>query len=197
MSNRSIYADKEVYELFEILLAAIQELGERVMSALTDLQAQVAQNTSVEASAVQLIQGIAQQLATAIAGGDATQLQALTASLSSTATALAAAITANTPAASADHRCGRQLGNDRRDCFRPGNPRCAGSQFGNPGGRLCSQAGGNGPGNQQQPRHDGPGCQAFRPVSQKQRDGSPARDERLQTGGRIRTNRLRAPDGLR
>ena len=71
------------------------------MSALTDLQAQVAQNTSVEASAVQLIQGIAQQLATAIAGGDTAQLQALTASLSSSAAALAAAVTANTPAAPA------------------------------------------------------------------------------------------------
>lgn len=66
----------------------------QIMSALTDLQAQVAQNTTIEASAVTLIQGLAAQIAAA--GTDPAALAALTANLNASATALAAAITANT-----------------------------------------------------------------------------------------------------
>ena len=68
---------------------------------LTTLTAQVAQNTSVEASAVTLIQGIAAQLAAAIASNNPAELDALQAQLATSATALAAAITANTPQAPA------------------------------------------------------------------------------------------------
>lgn len=72
----------------------------QIMSALTDLQAQVAQNTTIEASAVTLIQGLAAQIAAA--GTDPAALAALTANLNASATALAAAISANTtPAAPA------------------------------------------------------------------------------------------------
>ncbi len=67
------------------------------MAAIDDLTAQVAQNTTVEASAVTLIEGLAAQIAAA--GTDPTKLAALTTSLNTSATALAAAITANTPAA--------------------------------------------------------------------------------------------------
>jgi hypothetical protein len=73
--------------------------GVQAMSALSDLQAQVAANTSVEASAVTLIQGLAAQIATAAAASDTAALQALSSQLNSSASALAAAITANTPAA--------------------------------------------------------------------------------------------------
>jgi hypothetical protein len=68
-------------------------------TALAALQAQVASNTTIEASAVTLIQGLAAQIAAA--GTDPAALAALTASLNTSATALAAAITANTPAAPA------------------------------------------------------------------------------------------------
>lgn len=68
-------------------------------AALDALTAQVAQNTSVESSAVTLIQGIAAQLAAA--GTDPAALAALQAQLNSSATALAAAVAANTPAAPA------------------------------------------------------------------------------------------------
>ena len=68
-------------------------------AALAALQAQVAQNTTVEASAVTLIQGLAAQITAA--GTDPAALAALTTSLNTSATALAAAITANTPAAPA------------------------------------------------------------------------------------------------
>lgn len=67
------------------------------MSDLAALTAQVAQNTSVEQSAVTLIQGLASQLAAA--GTDPVALSALQSQLNASATALAAAVTANTPAA--------------------------------------------------------------------------------------------------
>lgn len=70
------------------------------MSALSDLQAQVAANVDAEASAVTLIQGIAQQLADALAAGPGGQdpaLVDLAAKLHASADALAAAVTANTP----------------------------------------------------------------------------------------------------
>jgi hypothetical protein len=69
------------------------------MSALDDLKAQVQKNSDVEESAVLLIQGIAKQLADAIAAGDPAALTALQAQLAKSAGDLAAAITANTSAA--------------------------------------------------------------------------------------------------
>ena len=68
------------------------------MAALDDLQAEVARNTSVEASAVTLIQGLAAQIAAATANNDTAALAKLTSDLSASADALAAAVTANTPA---------------------------------------------------------------------------------------------------
>lgn len=70
----------------------------KIMSALTDLQAQVTANTTVEGSAVTLIQGIAKQLADAIAAGDPAALAALSTNLKTSADALAAAVAANTQA---------------------------------------------------------------------------------------------------
>jgi hypothetical protein len=70
--------------------------GEQLMSAQLDaLAAQVAQTETVEQSAITLIQGLAAQLA-AVAT-DPAAVAALAARLNSSATALAAAITANTP----------------------------------------------------------------------------------------------------
>lgn len=96
-----------IYLGFAVVIALqvwilINQLKERkIMStsaqALAALQEQVAQNTSIETSAVTLIQGLAAQIAAA--GTDPAALQALTTSLNSSATALAAAIAANTPAA--------------------------------------------------------------------------------------------------
>jgi hypothetical protein len=96
--------DNELHEkLDQILrrLAQIKELlhreGHVIMSALDDLTAQVTANTSLEQSAITLIQGLAAQLAAA--GTDPAKLAALTTQLNSSSAALAAAITANTPAA--------------------------------------------------------------------------------------------------
>ena len=67
-----------------------------------NLTAQVTQNTTVEGSAVTLLQGLSAQLATAIAASnndDSAALPALQASLAASQAALSAAIVANTPAA--------------------------------------------------------------------------------------------------
>jgi uncharacterized alpha-E superfamily protein len=79
------------------LLASILNKENQIMSALDDLTTQVAQNTSVEESAVTLINGLAAELQAA--GTDPTKLAALQTSLAASAKDLAAAVAANTPAA--------------------------------------------------------------------------------------------------
>ncbi len=68
---------------------------------LDNLKAAVARDVQVESSAVTLITGLKSALDSAIASGDPAQLQALSDSLGASTDALAAAITANTPAAPA------------------------------------------------------------------------------------------------
>jgi hypothetical protein len=72
-----------------------------ITANLQALMTQVAANTSVEASAVTLIQGIAAQLTAALANSDDAALPALVASLNTSASALGAAVAANTPAPTA------------------------------------------------------------------------------------------------
>lgn len=67
------------------------------MSQLDSLEAAVAQSTEVQASAVVLIQGIADQLRDA--QSDPVKIAQLESQLRSSAESLSAAITANTPAA--------------------------------------------------------------------------------------------------
>lgn len=74
---------------------------------ITTLQAQVANDTAVETSALTLIDGIQAQIAAAVAAATAAgatqaqlaQLASLSAQLATNNTALAAAVAANTPAA--------------------------------------------------------------------------------------------------
>ena len=86
-------------DTIETLLRSVLVKEQRIMSELTDLQAQVAQNTAVEQSAIVLIQGIADRIEAART--DPAALQALTQELRSMDEALAAAVAANTPAAPA------------------------------------------------------------------------------------------------
>jgi hypothetical protein len=71
--------------------------GEMTMSALDDLTAQVTATTTVEASILTLVAGLAAQLKAA--GTDPAKLTALTAQLQASAQTLANAVAANTPAA--------------------------------------------------------------------------------------------------
>jgi hypothetical protein len=80
-----------------LMLTTIIHTGGKTMSALSDLQDQVTANENLEESAVQLIVGLASQIASA--STDPVALAKLTASLAATANDLAKAITANTPAA--------------------------------------------------------------------------------------------------
>jgi hypothetical protein len=86
-------------QVAKLLQTLSQQLG-ALMSALDDLKAQVAANTTVAQSAVTLIQGLKQKLDDAIASGDPAALKALSDQLATDDAALAAAVTANTLAAS-------------------------------------------------------------------------------------------------
>ncbi len=101
----------DIYELFQRIdskldqiLKELKTMSSTVSENFLKLQAQVATNTTVEASAVTLIQGLSAELATATAAaanGDTAALPALQAQLDQSATALAAAVAANTVAAPA------------------------------------------------------------------------------------------------
>jgi hypothetical protein len=76
----------------------IQKNRRQTMADLAPLTAAIASNTTVIGSALTLINGFAAQLAAA--GTDPTKLADLAASLKTSDDALAAAVAANTPAAS-------------------------------------------------------------------------------------------------
>jgi len=94
-------------QLFSILNARLDALEKKLdqilanqkeeIMDLTALTAQVTASTTVEASAITLLQGLSAQL-TANAN-DPVAITALAAQLNTSSTALAAAITANTPVA--------------------------------------------------------------------------------------------------
>ncbi|MHB9836834.1 hypothetical protein Q8F57_018535 [Paraburkholderia terrae] len=87
----------------DVRLDSIIDILGQIMSALDDLKAEVAATLTVEQSAVTLIQGIAAKLAAALANqaNPDSALVDLTNQLTTSADALAAAVTANTPAAPA------------------------------------------------------------------------------------------------
>lgn len=89
---------EEKLDLILRLLGRVIRKENEMAGELDALTAQVARNTEVEASALVLIRGIAAQLAAAIASGDPIRLTSLSATLSASADALAAAILENTPA---------------------------------------------------------------------------------------------------
>lgn len=90
-----LYMDLEA--MLEPFFIRLQQLERNIMSALTDLQTAVTNEDTVIASAVTLIQGIP-ALITA-AGTDPAALAKLTSDINAQAQSLAAAVTANTPAA--------------------------------------------------------------------------------------------------
>lgn len=92
--------DAQMLAALRAILTTLHNIDRNIAdmaTVLEDLSAQVAVNAQVEASAVQLIQNIAAQLAAA--GTDPVALTALKDTLSASATALAAAVAANTPGA--------------------------------------------------------------------------------------------------
>lgn len=86
-----------ILERIEAKLDALLERVQLVANELDTLTAQVSVNTTVEQSAIVLINGLAAQI-TALAN-DPAALLALASTLNTNATGLAAAVAANTPAA--------------------------------------------------------------------------------------------------
>ena len=87
--------DRKLDHLLTHIRALVAQ-GVQIMAQLDTLEAQVRANTDVEASAVVLIQGIADRIAAA--GVDPAKLAELTASLKASGEALATAVIENTPA---------------------------------------------------------------------------------------------------
>jgi len=77
-------------------IVGIEKQETTIMADLTALTAQVTASTTVEASAITLLQGLSAQIASL--KNDPVALQALADQLQASQTALAAAIVANTPA---------------------------------------------------------------------------------------------------
>jgi hypothetical protein len=80
-------------------IALMLRMETQMSKELDDLTAEVAADTAVESSAVTLINGLAAQITAA--GTDPAKLSALTSSLTTSSTALAAAVAQNTPVAPA------------------------------------------------------------------------------------------------
>jgi putative chitinase len=72
---------------------------EKIMAVMDDLEAKVAVLETTDASAIALLQGLSQALKDAVAAGDMSRVQAVVDKLDADNTKLAAAVTANTPAA--------------------------------------------------------------------------------------------------
>ena len=89
------------------LTGKVQQMSDSVAAELATLQADVSAETTVEASAITLIQGFAAQLAAAVAAAQAAgatpaqlaSLSTLGTTITTSSAALAAAVAANTPAA--------------------------------------------------------------------------------------------------
>lgn len=94
--------DPSVIQLLKQLLAKVDLVITKegtIMAAIDDLEAKVAAQETVEASAITLLQGLKTELDAALATGDTARLQALSAKIDTDTQALAAAVAANTPAA--------------------------------------------------------------------------------------------------
>jgi hypothetical protein len=90
--------NQEQFDRIETNLLLIIKNQTNMGQELDALTAAVASNTTVEQSAIVLINGLKQKLDNAIASGNPAALVALSAELGTSDAALAAAITANTPA---------------------------------------------------------------------------------------------------
>lgn len=84
-------------EKLDRIIALIQSQGAREMQELETLKSKVQETTTVEESAITLLNGLSAQLAASKT--DPAAIQALADQLSAESASLAAAVTANTPAA--------------------------------------------------------------------------------------------------
>ena len=87
-------------EQFLHLLSLLISKGDRLMALIDDLRAEVERNTTVDQSVIALVTALAAKIQALIdAGSDPAALQAFVDQLKASNDAVAAAVTANTPAA--------------------------------------------------------------------------------------------------
>lgn len=86
-----------ILEILRTILTKLDTQESKIMADLTAITAAVTNNTTVEDSAIALINGLAAQIAAA--GTDPAALASLTDSLTTESASLAAAVAANTPTA--------------------------------------------------------------------------------------------------
>jgi uncharacterized membrane protein YdfJ with MMPL/SSD domain len=95
-----------ILEELILIRRELRHMQQQIQDNLDQLRAQVAANTSIDQSAVALLSGLHQQLEDALAGADTdpsdviAAIQGISQQLKNDTDALAAAVTANTPAAS-------------------------------------------------------------------------------------------------
>lgn len=87
---------RQIEEALDDRLAPILKLLTKIMALLDDLTAQVARNTTVQQSAIVLLQGLKAKLDAA--GTDPVKLAELSAQIGKNTDDLATAVTVNTPA---------------------------------------------------------------------------------------------------
>ncbi|MBS1803542.1 MAG: hypothetical protein JST28_09245 [Acidobacteria bacterium] len=83
------------------LIVLVRKRSRSIMADLAQLETSVANETTVEQSAIALLNGLSQQLKDALASGDPARIQAIIDHVDANSAALAAAVTANTPATTA------------------------------------------------------------------------------------------------
>lgn len=90
--------EQRLIEMFYMLDRKVDDL----MAQIDDLKAAVAAEATVEASAISLLNGLSAQLTAALSGNNpSADVQAVIDNINANTTSLAAAVTANTPAAPA------------------------------------------------------------------------------------------------
>jgi uncharacterized protein YoxC len=95
------FHDPETARRLDQIETALLSIGRNIMATLKDIQDDVTAEKTVIDSAVALLAGLSQQLKDAIAANDPAALQAIVDGLDANKAELAAAVTANTPAAPA------------------------------------------------------------------------------------------------
>jgi len=96
LTERLHRIERKIEERFDRLESLIIKHFHHMANEIANLQAAVANEVTVEQSAITLLQQIAEQLKNAT---DLSQVQALADQINASATALSAAVVANTPAA--------------------------------------------------------------------------------------------------
>lgn len=92
-------AEKRILLAIGRLSYIVNRQGMREMATLADIQTKVANETTVENSAILLMQELSAELKAALANNDQAMIDSIATQLDTNAATLAAAITANTPAA--------------------------------------------------------------------------------------------------